>query len=144
MYHDIEAIYQRSLPDFLRVVPEGFEIAGHVEPTLHVSIQDEQVVRKLWDHGRLLCQSKDGHSSLATGKACRVCRDQTRCTPQIILYVLAGESPFRIALNYTSGQNYLTYRRGIIDRGSDLRDIITVLSATSHQTWGEVHFQELF
>jgi len=144
MRNDIETIYQRSLPDFIRVLPEGFQRAGLVAPTLEVSIQDEQVVRKLWNHGTLLCQSLDGFSSLTTGKACRVCRDQSRCTPQIVLYVLVDETPFRIGLNPTSAQNYLKYRRRLLDQGQQLPAVVTVLTVVSRTTWGEVLFRELF
>ena len=144
MHNDIETVYQRSLPDFLRVLPEGFQVAGQVEPTVEVVIHDEQVVRKLWDHGRLTCQSTDGFSCQTTGKACRLCRDQSRCTSQIVLYVLVGQSPFRIALNYTSGMNYLTYRRRLHEKGQELRTIVTLLTVVSRATWGEVQFQELF
>ena len=144
MRNDIETVYQRSLPDFLRVLPEGFQIAGQVEPTVEVVIHDEQVVRKLWDHGSLTCQSTDGFSSQTTGKACRLCRDQSRCTSQIVLYVLVGQSPFRIALNYTSGTNYLTYRRRLHEKSQELRTIVTLLTVVSRTTWGEVQFQDLF
>jgi len=144
MRNDIETVYQRSLPDFLRVLPEGFQVAGQVEPTLEVVIHDEQVVRKLWDHGNLACQSTDGFSSQATGKACRLCRDQSRCTPQIVLYVLVGQSPFRLALNYTSGNNYLAYRRRVKENGQELSAVVTLLTVVSRATWGEVQFQDLF
>ena len=144
MQHDLETLYTSSLPDFIRVSSEGFGIAGHQKSLLEVSIQDEQVARKLWDHGKVLCQSINGHSSLTTAKACRVCSDQRRCRPQIILYVLADETPFRIALNHTSAQNYLTYRRRLLDDDHDLNTIITALSVVSHDTWGEVQFQHIF
>jgi hypothetical protein len=139
MPYDIESTYRRSLPDFIRVAPEGFAIGGRVEPTLEVSIQDEQVVKKLWNQGRLLCQSPDGLASTTTRKPCRLCRDQRRCTSQIILYVLAADSPYRIALNYTSAQNYLAYRRTVIGKGLELREGITVLSVASHATWVVYH-----
>lgn len=138
MQDDLETLYRPSLPDFIRVSSEGFAIAGRQKPLLEVSIQDEQVARKLWDHGRVLCQSINGRSSLTTRKPCRVCSDQRRCRPQIILYVLASETPFRIALNYTSAQNYLTYRHRLRDEGHDLKTIVTALSVVSHDTWGEV------
>ena len=144
MYNDIATVYQPSLPDFIRVLPDGFQIAGQVKPTLDVSIHDEQVVRKLWHHGRLLCQSLDGFSSLSTGKACRLCRDQGRCTPQIVLYILMDESAFRIALNYTSAQNYLQYRPRLVDGDQELRSVVTTLTVASHATWGEVQFRERF
>lgn len=143
MQHDIEAAYRRSLPDFIRVIAEGFEIAGQVEPTLRVSIQDEQVTRKLWNQGRVLCQSLDGLSSLTTGKACRVCRNQRRCTSRLVLYILLDDAPFRLPLNFTSAQNYLAYRRRILDGGNELHHVHTALSVVSHTTWGEVQFQEL-
>jgi len=144
MEHDLETIYHRSLPDFIRVVADGFQIAGYVEPTLKATIQDEQVARKLWDRGRALCQSIDGNSSLTTGKACRVCKDQRRCTSRLILYVLTDDTPFRIALNYTSAQNYLAFRKPILEAGQDLNQLLVALSVISHQTWGEVQFQQLF
>ena len=144
MNDDIEALYERPLPDFIRVLAEGFQINGQVKPTIDVSIQDEQLIRRLWSHGRLLCQSADGFSSLTTGKACRVCRDQTRCNPQIVLYVLVDHTPYRIALNYTSGKNYLSYRRRVLDSDHELRDVLTRLSVVSRARWGEVHFQDLF
>lgn len=144
MPDDIEAVYQRSLPDFIRVLPEGFLVAGQLASTVEVSIQDEQVVRKLWNNGTLACQSTDGYSSLTTGKPCRVCRDQTRCKPQIVLYVLLAETPYRIPLNHTSGKNYLTYRRHLRDTDQDLRGVITALSVISHANWGEIQFQDLF
>jgi hypothetical protein len=144
MQHDIEATFHRPLPDFIRVVPEGFQFANHVQPELKVSIQDEQVVRKLWDRGRVLCQSLDGTSSLATRKACRICKDQRRCTSRLILYILADDAPFRLPLNFTSAQNYFAFRRQMLDAGHELSHIITALSVQSHQTWGEVQFQQLF
>ncbi len=144
MDNDIEALYQRPLPDFIRVLSEGFQINGQVKPTVEVSIQDEQLIRKLWNHSRLICQSVDGFSSLTTGKACRVCRDQTRCNPQIVLYVLLDQTPYRIALNYTSGKNYLTYRRRLIDNDHELNTVVTRLSVVPRATWGEVQFQDLF
>lgn len=144
MQDDLEAIYNPSLPDFIRVSSEGFDIAGHHRPLLEVSIHDEQVARKLWEHGRVLCQSIDGRSSLTTAKPCRVCSDQKRCRPQIILYVLVDETPFRISLNHTSAQNYITYRRRLRNDGHDLKTLITALSVLPHDTWGEVQFQHVF
>lgn len=144
MHTDIEALYRRSLPDFARVLPDGFHLAGQVHPSLEVSIQDEQLVRKLWDHARLICQSIDGFSSLATAKPCRVCRDQSRCIPQIVLYVLVGDTPCRIALNHTSVQNYFKYRRRLVDQDHKLADVVTVLTVASHDSWGEIQFRELF
>lgn len=144
MQYDLEDAYQRSLPDFIQVLPEGFRIGENVQPTRNVSIQDEQLVRTLWDHGRALCRSIDGFSSITSGKVCRVCRDQRRCTAQIVLFVLVDDSPFRIALNYTSGQNYLAYRRVSRDKDRDLRHVLTKLSVTSRGTWGEMRFEEVF
>jgi len=144
MQQDLESRYQRTLPDFIRVQPEGFTIGKRVEQTLGVIIKDEQVVRKFWDHGRLACQSIDGFSALATGKACRVCRHQTHCTPQIILYVLLDQDAHRIALNYTSAQNYFAYRRTVAENGHALDSIFTLLSVVSHATWAEVQFRETF
>lgn len=144
MPNDIEQIYQRSLPDFIRVLPDGFQIAGHITPSVEVSIQDEQIVKKLWSNGTLVCQSADGLSSLTTRKPCRVCRDQGRCHPQIVLYVLVDESPYRIALNYTSGKHYLAYRRRLLNEDRELRALVTRLTVVSRATWGEVHFQDLF
>lgn len=144
MHDDIETLYQRSLPDFVRVSPEGFMVAGRLESSLEVHLQDEQVSRKLWDHGRVLCQSLDGRSSLSSRKPCRACSDQSRCTAQIILYVIAGDLPFRIALNFSSAQNYLGYRRDVLQREQDLRTLLTELTVVSHGTWGEVHFRTVF
>jgi hypothetical protein len=144
MQNDIEALYRRSLPDFVRVLPDGFQFAGQIQTSLEVSIQDEQLVRKLWDHGRLLCQSIDGFSSLTTGKPCRVCRHQSRCTPQIVLYVLVGDTPCRVALNHTSAQNYFNYRRRLLDQDHQPAGVLTVLTVASHDTWGEIQFRELF
>ena len=144
MQQDLESRYQRTLPDFIRVQPEGFAIGKRVEQTLGVIIKDEQVVRKFWDHGRLACQSIDGFSALSSGKACRVCRNQTHCTPQIILYVLLDQDAHRIALNYTSAQNYFAYRRTVAQNGRELDAIFTLLSVVSHATWAEVQFREPF
>ncbi len=144
MQQDLESRYQRTLPDFIRVQPEGFAIGTRVEQTLGVTIKDEQVVRKFWDHGRLACQSLDGFSALSSGKACRVCRHQTHCTPQIILYVLLDQDAHRIALNYTSAQNYFAYRRTLAQNGRELDSIFTLLSVVSHATWAEVQFRETF
>jgi len=144
MQQDLESRYQRTLPDFIHPQPDGFAIGTRVEQTLGVIIKDEQVVRKLWDHGRLACQSIDGFSALTTGKACRVCRHQTHCTPQIILYVLVDQDAHRIALNYTSAQNYFAYRRTLAQNGRELDSIFTLLSVVSHSTWAEVQFRETF
>ena len=144
MQHDLESSYQRTLPDFIRVQPDGFAIGQRVEQALSVLIKDEQVVRKFWDQGRLACQSIDGFSALTTGKACRVCRHQTHCTPQIILYVILNQDAYRIALNYTSAQNYFAYRRTLVDNGRDIDAIITLLSVVPHATWAEVQFRETF
>jgi hypothetical protein len=144
MQHNLEATYHRSLPDFIRVLPDGIRVGEELQPTVSAVIEDEQVVRKLWDHGKLLCQSIDGVKALVTGKACRVCSDLRRCTPQIVLFLLVAETPFRMALNYTSAQNYLIYRRSVLDKGSHLHDVLTCLSILSHTTWGEVQFQEVF
>jgi hypothetical protein len=143
MQYDLEAAYQQSLPDFIQVLSGGFSVAGKVQPSLEVSIQDEQLVRTLWDHGRPLCRSIGGYSSITNGKVCRVCRDLRRCTAQIILFVLLDSDPFRIALNHTSGQNYLAYRRNSCNTNRDLCHVLTQISIISHDSWGEVHFQEL-
>lgn len=144
MQYDLDEAYQQSLPDFIQVLPEGFRIGGNPQTTLNVSIQDEQLVRTLWDQGRSVCRSIDGYSSISTKKLCRVCRDQGRCTVQIVLFVLIDDNPFRLALNYTSGQNYLAYRRTCRDKGHDLRHALTKLSVSSRGTWGEIRFKEVF
>ena len=144
MQHDIEGLYQHALPQFVKVLPDGFSIGGKLKPRLEVTIQDEQVVRKLWNHGRILCQSIDGYTALTESKACQACRDQRRCTTQIVLYVRAEKAVYRVALNYSSVQNYFAYRRELADKDHDLGHVITALSVIPHGTWGEVTFQELF
>ena len=140
MQHDIEALYQRFLPQFIKVLPEGFSIGGEVKPRLDVTIQDEQVVRKLWKHGKVLCHSIDGRTALTESKVCEACSDQRRCTVQVVLYVEVDKTCYRIALNYSSAQNYFAYRRSALDHGGKLAKVLSALSVVPHGSWGEVAF----
>lgn len=144
MHDDLEARYHRTCPSFLKVMPEGFVLGGTTVSRIDVSIQDEQVERKLWDHGRLLCHSRDGRRAVKTHKPCRACRDQLRCTSQVVLYVLHDDTPYRIPLNYTSAENYLAYRREVMNSETDPTAIMTTLHVTPRGSWGEVSFTKLF
>lgn len=144
MRDDLEARYHHPAPSLLKIMPEGFALGGETVSCIDVSIQDEQVERKLWDHGRLLCRSHDGRRAVKTHKPCRVCRDQLRCTSQIVLYVLHDDTPYRLPLNYTSAENYLAYRREVMNGDADPTDIMTTLHVTPRGTWGEVSFTKLF
>lgn len=144
MHTDLEDRYRQIFPPFLKVLPDGFLMGEKTLARIDVSIQDEQVQRKLWDHGRILCHSRDGRKAVKTRKPCRVCSDQPRCTSQIVLYVLHEETPYRIALNFTSSNNYLAYRRDIMAREEDPISVMTTLHVTPHSTWGEVTFTKLF
>lgn len=144
MQYDLEDRYHHTFPQFLKVLPEGFAVGEKVLDRIDVSIQDEQVERKLWDHGRMLCRSRDGATAVESRKPCRVCRDQRRCTSQIVLYVLYEDTPYRIALNYTSAKNYLAYRRDLMAADEDLADTVTALHVTPRGAWGEVAFATVF
>ena len=144
MHDDFEDRYHYISPSFLKVLPEGFALGDKTVPRIDVSIQDEQVERKLWDQGRLLCHSRDGRRAVKTRKPCRLCRDQHRCTPQIVLYVLHEDTPYRIPLNYTSAENYLAYRREVKNGDTDPTAVMTALHVTPHGSWGEVGFTKLF
>jgi hypothetical protein len=144
MHDDLEARYHHTSPAFLKVMPEGFAMGGETVSCIEVSIQDEQVERKLWDQGRLLCHSRDGRRAVKTRKPCRVCRNQLRCTSQIVLYVLHDDTPFRIPLNYTSAENYLAYRREVMNGDADPAAVMTTLHVTPRGSWGEVSFTKLF
>jgi hypothetical protein len=63
---------------------------------------------------------------------------------QIVLYVLHEDTPYRIALNYTSAKNYLAYRRDVMNGDGDLAAIMTALHVTPRCGWGEVTFAKVF
>jgi len=140
MESDIESTFNTSLPPFIRLSPEGFEVGNAKKRFLEVAIYDEQVVRAFWKNGILRCQSADGLRSLRTGKPCRLCRNQRSCTPRIVLYLLFAEEPYRLALSYSSSRNYLAYRRELKLKGLTPADALTRLSLCDHGSWCEVKF----
>jgi hypothetical protein len=140
-YRDILA---RTSARYLRVRPDGIEIAPRHEPrpTLIADLFDHSPARTCYQNRRPVCRSLDGVQALGNpALRCRHCELRSQCTPQVRLSLAVDDTPYQLLLAFTSARNFIAYHAQLQKTGHDLADVRTRLVIVDHGTWGEVRFE---
>ena len=139
---------QRLLEAFLarvfvpvRVTRKGFLYHGELGSELQGRIAKRQLVRKLFEESRLVCDSKDGIRA-RDGTLCEECR-HPRCRPQLRIQLAQGSTTFVMDLATTSAQNLLSIEGKAKAAGDHLQDWELRLAVLDQDTWGEVTFERV-
>jgi len=124
----------------VRVRPQGFEVDGETLRELAGRVHKTQLARKLFEQGKLVCDSNDGEFA-RNGRRCRDCelKDST-CRPFLRLYLETGEGTALIDLNKPSAERLFEIEDAVRDAKLDLHKIDLRLTVTDHGRWGEVRF----
>jgi len=134
----------RTTARYLRVRPDGIEIAPDPQPrtSLTVQIFEHAPARTCYQNRRPVCRSLDGRRALDhPNQLCRDCPLRPQCTPQIRLSLLVGDTPYQLLLAFTSARNFLAYLAEVERRGQHLANVPTRIRIINHHAWGEVRFE---
>lgn len=82
------SLFQDQRPDFISVCGDNFAINGKTYPHLLCLIQKYQGVRKLFQHGKLVCYSMDGKIGHTRKTYCVFCNDNFHCQRKIRLSLI--------------------------------------------------------
>jgi len=140
-YRDILA---RTTARYLRVRPDGLEIAPGHQPRPHLvaTIFDHGPARTCYQNRRPVCRSLDGIHALGNPNLhCHPCDLRPQCTPQVRLSLAIDDSPYQLLLAFTSAQNFIAYLAQLENTGHHLEDVPTRLVVINHRSWGEVRFE---
>jgi hypothetical protein len=122
----------------IRVTQKGFRLEDDILPELSGRIIKSTMLRKLFQDGDLVCQSKDGVTA-EDGTVCATCLHPL-CRPQMRIQLLNGSCAYVIDLAVTSAQNLLDFEDEAKAEDKRLRDLEVVLTILDRGHWGEVRF----
>lgn len=122
----------------VRVLPHAFQVQDEELTELRGRVHRVHLVRKLFEDGSLVCDSKDGYLA-RNGTKCEDCL-HPRCRTLLRLYLDCGDGLALIDLNPTSAQNFFEIEDVAREAQLDLRKLDLCLSVTNQRHWGEVRF----
>jgi hypothetical protein len=133
---DVRREFGRECYSYVKVTPRGFDVDDEVVDELCGRIVKAVVIRKRFEDGALVCDSKDGVKS-RDGLACDQCR-HARCRPLMRIHFLCAGTRLIIDLAPSSANNLVALeQRGNVDlETAELR-----ISVLDRGHWGEVVFQ---
>jgi hypothetical protein len=126
---------------FVRLLPDGFEIDGQSYHELSGRILKTVLIRKLFEDGTLVCQSKDGRTA-DNGTACEQCLNP-RCRPILRIQLAEQNMRYLIDLNASSAKNLFTLEDRLQAAGQVFSNTHLKLTVCNHGHWGEVLFDPL-
>jgi hypothetical protein len=126
---------------FVRLKTDGFEIDGQAYSELTGRILKTILIRKLFEDGAMVCQSKDGRTA-ENGTACEACKTP-RCRPILRIQLAEQNLRYLVDLNASSAHNLFALEDRLLADGRSLADTHVKLTVRTHGHWGEVLFQPL-
>jgi hypothetical protein len=123
----------------VRVTPSGFLIDGEPHDRLEGRVTRQQLLRKRFQDGKLVCDSTDGVRA-RNGTRCETClHDQ--CRPWLRIHLASTERTYVLDLAVTSAQNLLALEDQVSADAPALRDSTLRLTVRDRGRWGEVCFE---
>jgi hypothetical protein len=140
---NLRRAFQRPAVFPVRITPKGFVVEGELLPlpALRGRIAKTVLVRKLFEDGFLVCDSKDGIRS-RKGVLCDECRHPS-CRPLVRMQLADGPLVHLLDLPFTSAKNFFALEDEAQRAGVSLASWLLELTVTDHETWGEVRFTRL-
>lgn len=127
--------FGRACYSYVRVTPKGFDVDGEIIEHLRGHVVKAAVIRKRFENGELVCESKDGIVG-KDGLVCDQCR-HPRCRPMMRIHFLCGGVHLVIDLAPTSSQNLVALeQRDHVNLATTELQIAVV----DRGHWGEVVF----
>lgn len=126
---------------FVRLRTDGFEIDGQAYSELAGRILKTVLIRKLFEDGAMVCQSKDGQTA-ENGTACDACNNP-RCKPILRIQLAEQNLRYLVDLNASSAHNLFALEDRLQADARSLADTHVKLTVRSHGHWGEVLFHLL-
>ncbi|MEQ8762760.1 MAG: hypothetical protein RL885_02455 [Planctomycetota bacterium] len=123
----------------VRVLPHAFLLEGEERTELRGRLHHVHRVRKYFEAGALVCDSKDALVA-RNGTRCQDCPDRPRCQELLRLYLDLGDGLAIIDLNRTSAQNLFEVEDIVKQAKLDLRQLDLQLEIIDHGRWREVRF----
>lgn len=139
---ELRRAFADTAPLLVRVTQDGFLVDGDVQPELVGHVTRADLLRKLFQDGKLLCNSTDGVTA-RNGTVCAECR-HPRCRPQIRLALAGNDATHIIDLGTTSARNLFAVADEAQRDGATLDGWLLRLTVQPREGWGEVHFERLF
>lgn len=135
---DARREFGRECFTYVKVTPCGFDIDDDIVPDLRGRVVKAIVIRKRFEDGALVCDSRDGVTG-RNGIVCADCR-HARCRPMMRIHFLCGGINLVIDLAPTAAQNLVALeRRGDVNLETAELDIAVI----DRGHWGEVSFEVL-
>ncbi len=135
---DARREFGRECYTYVKVTPHGFDVDDDILEELRGRVVKAMVIRKRFEDGALVCDSKDGVNG-RDGLVCAQCR-HPRCRPMMRIHFFCGGINLVIDLAPTSAQNLVALeQRGDVDLETAELDIAVL----DRGHWGEVTFQML-
>lgn len=124
---------------YANVVPGGFNVAGLTVPELAGHIVQMRLVRKSFDHGCLVCHSRDGLRG-RDDRFCRTC-DIPACRDYAQIELASGDVVYTIDLAASSARNLAYFLERRFARNCPLQAPVR-LTVLNQGNWGEVCFND--
>ena len=125
----------------VKISPRGFLIRDELSPELTGRVGKTHLVRKLFEHGVLICNSKDGRQA-RNGTLCPECR-HPRCRPQLRIHLHEEPVIYILDLAFTSAQRLLDLETEALEEGVRLDQWTLKLTVLDRGYWGEVCFERI-
>ena len=125
----------------VKVSPRGFLIRDELSLELTGRVGKTHLVRKLFEDGVLICDSRDGREA-RNGTLCADCR-HPRCRPQLRIHLHREPVIYILDLAFTSAQRLLNLEADALEEGMRLDQWTLRLTVRDHGYWGEVCFERV-
>jgi hypothetical protein len=125
----------------VRISPKGFLILDELSRELTGRIGKTHLVRKLFEDGVLICDSKDGRRA-RNGTLCPECR-HPQCRPLLRIHLHWETVVYILDLAFTSAQNLLALETEALEERLQLSQWTLRLTVRDHGYWGEVLFERV-
>ena len=125
----------------VKISPKGFVIHDELSPELTGRVGKAHLLRKLFEDGVLICDSKDGRHA-RDGSVCSECR-LPRCRPQLRIHLHWEPVIYILDLAFTSAQSLLALEAEALEQGQSLEQWNLRLTVRDHGYWGEVLFERV-
>ena len=125
----------------VKISPQGFLVRDELASELTGRVGKAHLVRKRFEDGVLVCDSKDGRQA-RNGTRCPECR-HPRCRPQLRIHLHWESVIYILDLAFTSAQSLLDLEAEAAGQGQTLDQWTLRLTVRDHGYWGEVCFEHV-
>lgn len=137
----LRLVFARHNVLLVRVTATGFLVGDDQRDQLEGRVTRQQLLRKRFDDGQLVCDSTDGIRA-RNGTLCETClHDQ--CRPWLRIHLVGTDQTHIVDLAVKSSQNLLALEDDLTTTGRELCVRNLRLTVRNHGRWGEVCFEPI-